>query len=233
MPEKSQIQESSRIPLLSENTEAPIKLYDDYPTLADRNYVAKPIQESFTGGAAKIQKFDYDETKNNEYIKELQSYAQTTSDVKFLHNLKLILDFEKGFSDRKTDKRTNLGVIQDIYNIYRKDRGLPQTDVKNITIEEAVQIYYIYFWKKSGADKLEHPMDFVFFDMYINTNPLNAKRVLKNSTDVYDLIENRRKYYDNIIKINPQKEEYRKGWNNRLNKIKNYVDNYYQKEKKN
>ena len=102
-----------------------------------------------------------------------------------------------------------------------------EKDIKKITKEQATRIYYSEYWKKSGADKLEHPIDFIFFDMYINTNPACAKRVLKRSNDSYDLIENRRKYYDDVIKKHPEKEEYRKGWNNRLDKIKNYVDNYY------
>ena len=49
MPEKSQIQETKRIPLLGENNQEPIKYYDDYPTLANRNYVVEPIDNHISG----------------------------------------------------------------------------------------------------------------------------------------------------------------------------------------
>ncbi|MCD7878521.1 MAG: hypothetical protein LUG16_01150, partial [Candidatus Gastranaerophilales bacterium] len=115
-----------------------------------------------------------------------------------------------------------------IYNIYRKENGLPIKSVKNIKIEEAVQIYYKYFWKPSGAEKLEPPLDLAYFDMYINSKPSEVKAVLNRSdNDVYKFIENRRKFYDDVIKVKPNKERFRNGWNNRLDTLEKYVDDYY------
>ena len=178
---------------------------------------------NFTGGAAKIQEY------NKGYIEKLQNSAQTDSDKSFLNNLDYILEIEGGYNNKKGDVPTNLGVTQGIYNVYRKEKGLTIQNVKNIKIDEAVPIYYKYFWKPSGADKLPHPLDLVYFDMYINSNPREAKNVLNISdNDVYKLIENRRKFYDDVIKNKPIKKHFKMGWDNRLNKLKKYVDNYYQ-----
>ena len=175
-----------------------------------------------TGGAAGIQGI------NKEYIENLKNMAQTDSDKKFLNSLDYILDCEKGYNNIKGDKPTNLGVTQDIYNIYRKEKGLPSQNVRKINIKEATQIYYKYFWKPSNADKLQHPLDLAYFDMYINSNPREAKNVLNRSNnDVYKFLENRRKFYDDVIKSKPIKEKFRKGWYNRLDNLKKYIDEYY------
>ena len=192
----------------------------DYSTVGLENY--KKEKDFVTGGAANIQ------MDNEEYIKNLKNLAQTDSDLRFLNSLDYILKEEGGYNNYKGDKPTNLGVTQDIYNIYRKEKGLPSQDVKKINIKEATQIYHKYFWKPSKADKLQHPLDLVYFDMYINSNPREAKNVLNRSdNDVYKFIENRRKFYDDVIKSKPIKEKFRKGWYNRLDNLKKYIDEYY------
>lgn len=161
-------------------------------------------------------------------VENLKEMAQTDSDKRFLNSLDYILDREKGYNNVKGDKPTNLGVTQDIYNIYRKEKGLAVQDVKKINIKEATQIYYKYFWKPSGAEKLQHPLDLAYFDMYINSNPREVRNVLNRSNnDVYQFIENRKKFYDDVIKAKPIKEKFRNGWYNRLDTLKQYVDDYY------
>ncbi len=175
-----------------------------------------------TGGAANIANY------NKQYIEKLQNMAQTDSDKNFLNSLNHILEAEGGYNNIVGDVPTNLGVTQGIYDIYRKEKGLSVQSVRNIKIEEAVPIYYQYFWKPSGADKLSHPLDLVYFDMYVNSSPRDAKRVLSRSdNDVYKFLENRRKFYDDVINAKPIKEKFRKGWYNRLDKLKKYVDDYY------
>ncbi len=97
-------------------------------------------------------------------------------------NFKTALDFvfnsEGGFSDRKSDRggRTNLGVTQSTYNYYRTKRGLPCKDVKNITREEAKNVYYEDFWKASGADNIDNrAMAVAMFDTAVLHGVENAK----------------------------------------------------------
>ena len=187
-----------------------------YPTMKD-----KKTDGVMTGGAAKVQNY------NKVYIEKLQNSAQTVSDKNFLNNLDYILETEGGYNNEKGDVPTNLGVTQGIYDTYRKENGLPLQSVKNIKVEEAVPIYYKYFWKPSGAENLSHPLDLVYFDMYVNSNPKEAKNVLSRSdNDVNKFIENRRKFYDDVIKAKPIKARFKRGWNNRLDKLQKYADNY-------
>ena len=49
----------------------------------------------------------------------------------------------------------------------------------------------------------------------------------RSNNDVYKFLENRRKFYDDVIKSKPIKEKFRKGWYNRLDNLKKYIDEYY------
>ncbi len=169
---------------------------------------------------------------NKEYIDKLKEFSQVESDSNFLNSLDFLIDLEGGYNNIVGDVPTNLGVTQGIYDIYRKEQGLPIQDVKNIKIEEAVPIYYNYFWKPSGAEKLYQPLSFVYFDMYVNSSPKDTKAVLKRSNnDVYKFLENRKKFYYDIVKAKPQKKKFLNGWCNRLEKLKKYVDDYYETKK--
>lgn len=187
-----------------------------YPTMSN-----KKTYGVLTGGAASLHQ------TNKEYIENLKEIVQTDSDKKFLNCLTHILDVEKGYNNIKGDKPTNLGVTQYIYNVYREDNNLPKQDVKKINIKEATQIYYKYFWKPSGADKLQHPLDLVYFDMYINSNPTKTKSLLKQSNyDVNMFIKNRRNFYNNLADTKKEKAQFKNGWKNRMDILEKYVKDY-------
>jgi len=220
MKEESQIkaEKKNKTPLYES-----IEIIGDKPlTIADFEYIPPAFEGNFTGGAANVQ------DNNIEYINKLKNLVQSESDKKFLDYLSFILGIEKGYNNHYADKPTNLGVTQGIYNIYRKDNNLAKESVKNIKIQDAIKIYYKYFWKPSKAETLEHPLDLVYFDMYVNSNPRETKDLLlRSDNDVYKFIENRRKFYINTIKAKPEKAAFENGWNNRLDRLKKYVDIYY------
>lgn len=173
------------------------------PTIAEASYAPIAANGTFTGGAAYLSDSD------KKYVEDLKNIAQTESDKKFVHNLNYLLAIERGYNNHAGDTPTNLGVTQFIYNVYRKDQKLPPQNVKNITINDAIRIYYKYFWIPSEAYKLEHPLDLAYFDMYINSNPIETKKLLKKSNnDVYLFIENRKKFYEDVVKNKPIKMKF-------------------------
>src|SRR5574344_1118504 len=103
-------------------------------------------------------------------------------------NFELALEFlfpsEGGYSNHKADKggATNMGVTQQTYNYYLKKNNLSQKDVKNITRNEAKEIYYNEYWKTSGADKIEDPkMAIAIFDTAVLHGPERAKSFYRQS----------------------------------------------------
>jgi len=159
--------------------------------------------------------------------KKLNNISNTNSFNKFFEFLNFILECEGGYNNYKQDKPTNFGITQYIYNVYRKDNGQKIQDIKLIKKEEAIIIYYEYFWIPSKAELLDYPLSLVYFDMYVNSNPKDAKNVLKRSNNnIKQFIENRRKFYNDIVKIHPEKKIFLKGWNNRLDKLQKYIDEH-------
>lgn len=57
----------------------------------------------------------------------------------------------------------------------------PSLDIKNITREQADQIYFEDYWKRSGADELEWPLCALVFDTAINFHPTTAAKWLEQS----------------------------------------------------
>lgn len=78
-------------------------------------------------------------------------------DDNFEKVIEYLFESEKGYVNHKRDRGgpTNLGVTQTTYDDWRKQKGLPKQDVKNITKNEAKQLYYEEFWKGTGASEVE------------------------------------------------------------------------------
>lgn len=144
-------------------------------------------------------------------------------DKNFEKVINYIFDSEKGFSNHKFDKggRTNLGITQSTYNAWRSKKNLSPRDIKVITKEEAKQIYYEEFWKPSGAYKIQDLREsYLLFDMSVNSGPVTARRLYEKSNgNIYKYLNDRKIYYDNIIKKDPTQSAFREGWNNRLKDV--------------
>lgn len=66
---------------------------------------------------------------------------------------------EGGYVNHQSDKGgpTNMGITQKTFDNYRQQKGLPTENVKNITSEEAKNIYYEEYWLTAGADNIADP----------------------------------------------------------------------------
>ncbi len=147
-------------------------------------------------------------------------------DKNFEKILELLFGIEGGYSDNPNDRggKTNLGVTQDTFNAWRKKNNLPLGSVKtDLTTDEAKDIYYDMYWKESGADTYADPRDaMILFDMAVNSGPATAKKMFnKSGNNFYTMLDNRRKYYDDIVKHDASQAVFKDGWNNRLNNLEN------------
>ena len=140
MPEKSQIQETKRIPLLAENNQPPVKYYDDYPTLADRNYVVKPIQESFTGGAVKIP-----ETINTKNKEKNENVLRKNKNI-------------KSEEDKNRDVLKSLG-LDDTYEIKNNTISIKKKEKEYVIIDN---VKYPINSDKKSVKILKKQAEYVF-----------------------------------------------------------------------
>ena len=147
----------------------------------------------------------------------------------FQKALEFLFPSEGGYSNHKNDKggATNMGITQNTYNAYRKSKNLPIKDVKNITKNEAIKIYYENYWIPSGADKInDSSMSIALFDTAVLHGPGTAKKYYNQSNANIDKFLNIRKQsYNRIIEEDPTQKVFYEGWNNRVENLRKYTSN--------
>lgn len=76
-------------------------------------------------------------------------------------SIRFVLRWEGGLVDHPADPGglTNFGISQSSY---------PNLDIRNLTQEQAKEIYYRDYWMKSGADTLPWPICLAHFDLAVN-----------------------------------------------------------------
>jgi lysozyme family protein len=116
----------------------------------------------------------------------------------------------------------------------------PYLDIKNLTLKQAQDIYYLDFWVEAGIDKLPKHLQVSVFDSVINHGLRGGIRILQqaigtltdgivgpNTIKASKLISEERfllfrlnKYID-IILAKPALIKYINGWRNRVLKLLN------------
>lgn len=148
--------------------------------------------------------------------------------------LKFVLLREGGYSNNPNDKggETNKGITYQTYNSYRKSRGLSPRSVKYITDEEVRDIYYNNYYKASGADKIQNPKLAAYvFDTAVNIGVSRAKEFLaKSGNDLNTYEQLRRNKYNQFVEYDSSQRCFLQGWNNRINSLREFVDNEFPEE---
>ena len=91
-------------------------------------------------------------------------------------SLDWLLEEEGGWSNHPADRggATMYGVTQATYNGWRKKKGRPQQSVRNISKEEAYELYEQEYWKAASCDRLPWPISYLTFDAAVNSGVKRA-----------------------------------------------------------
>lgn len=127
----------------------------------------------------------------------------------FKRAVEFTLKWEGGYSNDPDDPggETKYGISK---------RAHPECDIKNLSEQEAIQIYISDYWLSSGCESVGYPMNLVVFDSAVNCGTGTAKGWLRMSTTPQDLINMRREYYLGLVKKKPALKKFLKGWLNRI-----------------
>lgn len=167
-------------------------------------------------------------------LTRLQVFIVTHRSVLFEHAIQKVLADEGGYVNHKNDKggETNFGISK---------RSYPDVDIKNLTVEQAKDIYYRDFWQKGPYDKLAcGPLAEKVFNTAVNAgnsrafkllqqaaNACGAKLVIDgvvgpktiaaiNSLDGKEVLEQYRieqaNFYYSIVARDPNQRVFLKGW---------------------
>lgn len=97
----------------------------------------------------------------------------------FLRSVEIVLKHEGGyvFDPKDMGGETNFGISK---------RSYPHIDIKNLTREQAIDIYYKDFWIPSKAELLPKEIQCAYFNFAVNFGLAGAAKVLQRAAGVED-----------------------------------------------
>jgi lysozyme family protein len=106
----------------------------------------------------------------------------------FARSLAAVLEHEGGYVNHPKDPggATNMGVTQDVYDAFRKSRGLDLRSVKYIGGNEVSTIYRTQYWEAVKATELPAGVDYCIFDFAVNSGPTRAAKFLQRTVGAVD-----------------------------------------------
>lgn len=104
----------------------------------------------------------------------------------FAASLSLVLKHEGGWSNHPRDPggATMKGVIQRVYDAYRKRNGLRKQSVRSISESELQDIYKAQYWHAIKGDALPRGVDYCVFDGAVNSGPSQSAKWLQRALGV-------------------------------------------------
>lgn len=138
----------------------------------------------------------------------------------FRRALQFTLSWEGGYVNDPDDPggETKWGISK---------RSYPHLDIKNLSPEEALEIYHRDYWTSTNCDSYSLPNALVIFDSAVTCGVSRTLRWIEEANASNDtlrlhdaLLQLRRAHYYNLVKNTSWAKKYINGWMNRLNKLK-------------
>lgn len=142
----------------------------------------------------------------------------------FKRSLEFVLKWEGGYVNDPRDPggETKWGISK---------RAYPDLDIRSLTPERAATIYYEDYWTRAGCGAIEFPLCTCVFDTAVNCGPSRAVRWARDTTDAGQFLEKRKQYYVGLVKADPKRQPFLKGWLNRLGDLQKFVQVAEQSDK--
>lgn len=166
--------------------------------------------------------------------------------------LTFVFKAEGGFCNDKNDRggATNLGIIQREYDVWRKGKGLPTRSVRDITKDEATEIYTDEYWLAGKCDKMPWPVNIAHLDACVNTGVHQAAKFLQRAVKAQDdgivgpgtlralgeacaeqgaeeiarkMIDARKPFYKGLVEKDPTQKDFINGWLNRVENLRQAI----------
>lgn len=144
----------------------------------------------------------------------------------FAKIMQFVHKWEGGYVNHPNDPggATNRGITQRTYDAWRKKKGLSLRSVKDMPPQEDVEIYREEYWNPEW-EKLGFKMAACMMDTAVNMGVSRANVLLKASGgDYVKFLQLRIARYKELIQRNPRLAVFEKGWMNRVNDLRKFVD---------
>lgn len=155
--------------------------------------------------------------------------------------------WEGGWANVKGDRggKTKYGVTELTWNYYIKKNNLPYKAIRDITKEEAKQVFKTLYWDRILGDELPPDLAVAAFDFAIHSGPKRAIQYLqrvygipasgdlgpvtikkiknKHTANLRDTYIEARKQFLLRLASKPGQAKFKKGWLNRIADLEKYV----------
>ena len=130
----------------------------------------------------------------------------------FNEAVEFVLRWEGGYTNDPNDPggETKYGISK---------RAYPDIDIKNLTLDEAKDIYYHDYWLKADCDHYFFPANYLMFDTAVNMGISRANDFFAISENWQDYLLNRIDYYKGL----PTARYYLRGWVNRVMDLYRFI----------
>src|SRR5690554_3443373 len=130
--------------------------------------------------------------------------------MSFETEVEKILRREGGYVNHPADRggETNFGISK---------KANPDVDVRNLTREQAVELYRSRYWDAAQVDSFPEHMRGAIFDAAVHHGPGTARDWAARAGDDAGAFQTmRRQYIGNILERDPSQQVFARGWMNRL-----------------
>lgn len=103
-------------------------------------------------------------------------------------------------------------------------RSHPNVDIRNLTEDQAKQIYWDDYWQKNGCEEKGFPLGEVYFNACVNCGSGRAMKLLSESgNDASRFLDAQAAFYHRLVQARPKSVKYLKGWLNRVNSLRTFL----------
>lgn len=153
--------------------------------------------------------------------------------------IKFVLDAEGGYTNDPADPggETKYGIDK---------RSHPEVNIKELTVDEAKDIYFTEYWTKFKCEQFPKPVGEVYFDCCVNTGAKQSNKFIQRAVGTEadgiigpktlaaaqakdpkvlanSIIGQRQKFYEDLADNRSSLRKFLKGWTNRNNNLRNYI----------
>jgi len=99
-------------------------------------------------------------------------------------------------------------------------RSHPKENIRALTANRAMEIYWNEYWIKNNCDKYSPPMDWILFNCCVNCGAGREKQFLNVSgSDPIKFLDEQQNYYVGLADRRPTSRKYLRGWIKRLDDL--------------
>ena len=92
-------------------------------------------------------------------------------------------------------------------------RSHPSVNIRELTADEATQIYWDEYWQKLHCDQYPIPMDWVWFNACVNCGVGRAQKLVRQAgANPRKFLDAQDDFYKNLAEARPSSRKYLKGW---------------------